>query len=300
MLWILLFQIGVVYFFGGIAKINPDWLDGQPIGLWLSRRADWPFIGPFVNEPWFVGLFTFGGLLLDLLIVPALLWKRTRPYAFGVAVVFHVTNNWIFSIGIFPWLMILATAMFFEPRWPRRAIEIFKRVLALRSSRERKRKSRAAEAIAPKLSKPVLGLLGLYVLVQIGMPLRHYFYPGDANWTEEGHCFSWHMMLRYKEIDRQEIVVKDAVSKRTWKVRLRDYMDFWQARNMLGNPDMLVQFSHFLAREKRREGVAKPQVFAFVQVALNGRQPQPLVDPNVDLAAQPRTLAPKRWVLPVH
>ena len=102
MLWILLFQIGLVYFFGGIAKINPDWLDGQPITLWLSRRADWPFIGPFVHESWFVGLFTFGGLLLDLLIVPARLWKRTRRYAFAVAVVFHVTNNWCSRLSRLP------------------------------------------------------------------------------------------------------------------------------------------------------------------------------------------------------
>lgn len=38
-LWILRFQMGVVYFFGGIAKLNGDWLRGEPMTIWLSPYA---------------------------------------------------------------------------------------------------------------------------------------------------------------------------------------------------------------------------------------------------------------------
>ena len=30
------------------------------------------------------------------------------------------------------------------------------------------------------------------------MPLRHFLYPGDPSWTEEGHNLAWHMRLRSK------------------------------------------------------------------------------------------------------
>jgi len=297
-LWILLFQFSVVYFFGGIAKLNADWLNGQPIGLWLGRRADWPVIGPFVHDAWFVGLFTFGGLLLDLFVVPALLWKRTRRYAYLAALSFHLINSWIFEIGIFPWLMIAATALYFEPDWPRKAVQSIKVFFGIREGR-RSGEAKHGRSGTPRFRRPPAALIGVYVVIQLVMPLRHFFYPGDANWTEEGHYFSWHMMLRYKEIELQQIVVKDPTTNKTWTVQLRDYMALWQARNMLMNPDMILQFSHYLAREKKRQGVATPQVFATVRVSLNGRNPQLLLDPNVDLASQPRTLAPKQWVMPL-
>ena len=39
---------------------------------------------------------------------------------------------------------------------------------------------------------------------------------------------------------------------------------------------------------------------AWIEVRLNGRPPQAFVDPAVDLAAQPRSLAPKPWILPLE
>ena len=38
-IFILQLQIGIVYFFAGIAKINPDWLlHAQPLTIWLKSR----------------------------------------------------------------------------------------------------------------------------------------------------------------------------------------------------------------------------------------------------------------------
>ncbi|MDB6039064.1 MAG: Vitamin K-dependent gamma-carboxylase [Verrucomicrobiales bacterium] len=67
----------------------------------------------------YFGLITYGGLLFDLFIVLFLLWRRTRPCAFIVAIAFHLTNNWLFDIGIFPWLAIVLTSLFFAPDWLR-------------------------------------------------------------------------------------------------------------------------------------------------------------------------------------
>ncbi len=113
-------QMGIVYFFGGVAKINVDWLRGEPLRTWLARRTGFPLIGPLFTDEWVVYLCAYGGLLLDLLAIPLLLWRRTRPLMFALLISFHFMNDRLFSIGIFPWLALAATTLFFPPDWPRR------------------------------------------------------------------------------------------------------------------------------------------------------------------------------------
>ncbi|MBC8098904.1 MAG: HTTM domain-containing protein, partial [Armatimonadetes bacterium] len=96
-LWLLRGQIAVPYFFGGIAKLNGDWLRGEPMRMWLAARTDFPVIGMWFTEEWMVYLFSYGGLLFDLLIVPLLLWRRTRWAALAVAIGFHLTNYGLFE-----------------------------------------------------------------------------------------------------------------------------------------------------------------------------------------------------------
>src|SRR5436190_11597243 len=124
-LWLLRAQIGLVYFFGGIAKLNGDWLRGEPIRDWLAARSTLPIVGQWLTHDAAAWIFAYGGLCFDLLIVPALLWKRTRVWAFMAAVLFHLTNAAVFNIGIFPWFMIAATTVYFEPDWPRRWLGSF-------------------------------------------------------------------------------------------------------------------------------------------------------------------------------
>ena len=63
-------------------------------------------------------------------------------------------------------------------------------------------------------------------------------------------------------------------------------------------PDMVLQMAHHLADVFRQRGYAHIEVYAQDIVTLNGYDPQPLIDPDVDLAAQPRDLRPESWVLP--
>ena len=107
-----------MYFFGGIAKLNSDWLAGEPMRMWLAQRSNFWLIGQFFTEEWAVYLFSYGGLLLDLFIVPLLLYSRTRALAFGLVVGFHTMNTLLFHIGIFPILALAATTLFFAPDWP--------------------------------------------------------------------------------------------------------------------------------------------------------------------------------------
>ena len=68
---------------------------------------------------------------------------------------------------------------------------------------------------------------------------------------------------------------------------------------MSTRPDMILTFSHFLANELRKQGYEKIEIRAEVWTSLNGRKLQLLVDPSVNLAAQPHSLLPAKWILPL-
>ena len=95
---------------------SPSWrptgCTANPCGpRWLLEQDS--VIGPYLDQPWCVWLVVYGGLLFDLLIVPALLWRKTRPVAFVLALAFHLANATLFDISVFPWLMGLLTVLFF-------------------------------------------------------------------------------------------------------------------------------------------------------------------------------------------
>jgi hypothetical protein len=322
-LWLLRAQMGIVYFYAGVAKLHGDWLRGEPLRTWLDERRFYPVIGPLLTQEWLPWFLSYGGLLLDLLAAPLLLWRRSRAVTFGFVVFFHLTNFLLFSIGIFPWLALAATALFFEPDWPRRAFRWWVRARRREASVTPVTSPRAVEPAAENARRRrwILAALGAYLAVQLAVPLRHLLYPGDVHWTEEGHRFSWRMKLRGKD-GWVRFLVRDPRTGESWAIdpgappsrwglrspesarpggneNERGYLTRRQVRKMAGTPDMILQFAHHLAERFREAGRADVEVRARAKVSLNGRVPQLLVDPAVDLAREPRTLLTARWILPL-
>lgn len=285
-IWVLRVQVAVVYFFAGVAKLSADWLRAEPMRTWLGERPDFPLLGPLFRTEWFVHAMSYGGLLFDLSIAPLLFWKRTRLLGFCLAVTFHLINARLFAIGIFPWLGIAATTLFFPPDWPRRFLA---RV---------DRRNQPAPTAAINENSATLTLVIAFVVVQLLVPLRHLLYPGNVDWTYEGHRFSWRMKL----LDRNagaRFTVSDPNTGTLTEVNPRTYLNRMQARKMAARPDMILQFAHFLARTWPRSGDQPVHVYARVMASLNGRKPAPLVDSSLDLAAQPRDLRHATWLLPL-
>ena len=302
-LWLLRVQVGIAYFFGGIAKLNNDWLrGGEPMRTWLSPFTGLPAIGPVFKAEWVVYSFVIGGLLLDLLVVPLLLWRRTRPYAFAASVVFNLINAVIFNIGIFPWFMLGATLIFFPPNLMRRFARAF---LSPGAALRAPAADVAAQFKQPgncsslsRRQKSIAAALGLYMLIQLLMPLRHFLYPGNVSWTEEGHNFAWHMKLRTKRGEALFTVTHPPTGQ-TWTVDPRENLQPRQYQKMAAKPEMILQYAHHLARQKRLEGFENVEVRARVLASLNGRSSQLLVDPTVDLAKVRSSLLPARWIVPL-
>ena len=292
--WLLRAQIGLVYFFGGVAKLNTDWLQGEPLRGWLGARARMPLLGPLLGQEWMVWVFAYGGLFFDLLVTPALLWRKTRGWALGLSVLFHLTNSFLFNIGIFPWFMLFASTLFLDPDWPHRWL----RRLSGRKSDTSSSPIRAAALQVPSsaIQRAAAMLLGAYLLLQMLIPLRHFLYPGNVSWTEEGHRFSWRMKLRSKDSE-VKFFVTEKTSGRTEIVDPAGDLNRSQQDEMSSRPDMILQYAHHLAAKARLGGATDVEVRAVVKTSLNGRAAQLLIDPSVDLAAQPRSLRAAPWIM---
>jgi hypothetical protein len=291
-LWLLRAQMGVVYFYGGVAKLAPDWLHGEPMRMRMSANNDFPILGRFFREEWAVYGASYGSLLFDLFIVPCLLWRRTRIAAFCAVLTFHLINARWFSIGIFPWLAISATALFLSPSWPRKIIGLFRSARPMPAPLDWKLPS-------PRKQFVVLNFVAIYLAIQFLVPLRHFLSPGGIEWNHMEHRFSWRMMLVRHE-SNAFFYVTDTNNGRTYQVTPEEFLNSRQRSALTFMPDLPLQFAHYLATVMPRKGPKPLKVEARISLSVNGRKPELFLDPNVDLAAEPRTLGRPRWLLPIH
>ncbi len=208
---VLQVQLVIVYLFGGIAKFNSDWLQAEPISVWLSVEKDWPIIGPILatrSAAYFVAYF---GLVFDLTVPFFLIWRKTRPYAIVAAIVFHLANSQLFNIGVFPWLGVASLVVFLEPETPRNWLRflrdrVLSKLVRRSSDSESSDSTQDITSSVGQLPEPtrfhkatVVTMLTTIAVVQLALPWRHWLYSGNVEWNEEGKNFAWRMMLSYKD-----------------------------------------------------------------------------------------------------
>jgi hypothetical protein len=285
--------MALVYFYGGIAKINPDWLRGEPMRWVMAHHVDFPILGRFFTQEWVVYAMSYGALMLDLCLAPLLLWRRTRIAAFFAAVLFHLMNARLFSIDVFPWLAIVATTLFLPADWPRRFLLIFRQVTPASPLADmKKRLSEGKQQI-------VFALVVVFLAIQSLVPLHPFLFSRGNQLAFMQHRFCWRMMLQRQSV-RGYFYVTDPATGRTKRVAPQDFLKPLQMVRIYWQPDTVLQCAHFLATTMPRMGTTPLTVEARIFVSINGRRPELFVDPNVNLAAQSRTLLPPRWVLPTH
>jgi len=291
--WVLRAQLAVVYLFAGLAKLNPDWLlHAQPLELWFADRADEPLIGSVLSQPTSAYVASWAAALFDLTIVGWLLWRRTTRWAYLALVVFHLATGWLFQIGLFHWVMILMTLVFFEPDWPRRWLGRFPG--SRQSTRPFRRATPAAAPLA--IRRPMLLALGFFAVVQVVLPLRHFAYPSNVRWSEEGYYLSWRVMLT----DKAGLVtyrVTDPSSERSWEAGPELVLEDWQQSHAATRPDLIVASAKLIAEHYADAGLTDVEVRADAWVSFNGGRAERLVDPTIDLASVDRGLSAKSWIL---
>lgn len=304
--WLLRFQVGIVYASAGLAKLQRDWLvEALPLRLWLPAHEGLPLVGPLLADPATAHAMAIAGAVFDVGIVPLLLWRRSRPFAWPVLVAFHVATWALFPIGVFPWVMVGASTVFFAPDWPRR--------LAARAAllRTRGRNPSGTDGATPRFAVAVVGparsasawrqrvLVGVavaWVAVMVAMPLRHLAYPGDQRWTGQGYRFAWNVLLTEKAGSASFLVTEPSTGRR-WVADPTELYTRTQVRAMSSEPDLIHQAALEIAAEERSRG-HDVEVRVDAWVSLNGRPAQRLIDPTVDLAHEPRDPWSDDWILP--
>lgn len=282
-------MLGIVYFYAGLAKLNPDWMLGAlPLRIWLPANAGMPIIGQWFDYAWVAYGMSWAGAAYDLTIPFWLSWRRTRPFAYLAVIFFHVMTAMLFNIGVFPYVMIACTLIFFNARDWRWLAAKFK--LELSASEDR---------ISLKSSPIVLGFIGIFFIWQLLMPLRHWLIAGNHLWTNEGYRFAWHVMLVEKN-GTVSYRVENPENEQFWIVYPSDYLTAQQEQQMSFQPDMIVQFAHFLADTYAVRCDCQPAVYADTYVSLNLRPGQAIVDPQVNLAQVSLTQQPADWLVPLQ
>lgn len=345
-LWLIRFQVGVPYFFAGLAKLNFDWLvRGEPLRTWMANNTDFPLFGRFFTQEPLVRAFGWGSTVFDLTVPFLLLHRRTRAPAFAVALAFHLMNSRLFGLGMFPWLMIVATTIFFAPDWPRRMADVLRRgpnrkravvvagfgfgfaigavlprgfsgvmaviagfgvavlffhLLPTRPRRPAAPSPAPADASTPgaPLRRLLVAFLAIWAAVQILLPLRHFVIPGNANWTEDGNRFAWHLLLKDSRV-RFSVLVTDRATGERWEENVRRHVERIQEMR-LKTPDMFLQLAHWIDSYHEERG-RDVRVRVRVVKSMNRRPFQPFIDPTVDLTkVRGPYVPPADWVVPLE
>jgi vitamin K-dependent gamma-carboxylase len=283
--WVFIIQLFILYTYASIAKMYPDWLDLTVPELLMKSKQHYFLVGNVLQQKFMLYLVAYGGILFDLLVIPLLLWKRTRKVAFFISLFFHLFNSFIFQVGIFPYLSLAFAVFFFEPQFIQRLFL--------------KRKTLFSEEKIeiPSHARVFKTVFVLYFIVQIALPVRHYVIQDDVLWTEEGHRLSWRMMLRVKSATTSFRVV-DKVTHLETRIKLEDYLTKKQIRSMSSKPDMMWQFAQRLKSVYAKNGMAV-EVYVKAYVGVNGGPKKQLINPNVDLASVKwNPFKHHDWILP--
>ena len=267
---VIVLQLWIVYTYASVAKLYPGWFDGSFFEILLRSKQHYYLVGEFLQEKWVHTVMAWFGFLFDLTTIPLFLNKKTRIPAFIAAVFFHLFNSFIFHIGIFPYLSLAFALFFFSSE------KINKYLL-----RGKKEYYTGNEIKIPAYRNLLIPVLVIWFVIQIGLPLRHWFFQDDVLWTEEGHRLSWRMMLRAKS-GRSTFRVVEKGTTDTIIVQKTDYLTHKQNGAVNSKPDLIWQFAQRLKREYAKKG-KDVQVFADARVSVNGQGYHQFTDPKVDL-----------------
>lgn len=288
--YILRVQTEIMLVFAGLVKLTPDWLAGEPLGLWIRDRTAGMWLEPLAQHDGLIVAACWLVIALHVLGAPLLLWRRTRFAVFLLYCVFHIGNAWAFNIGIFPWLTIAATTIFFAPDWPSRLLR--------RLGIARFDTVPPSPCRAELLPRAAMLAMAIWIAVQIALPLRGLAFASEVRWSGDGHRFSWRMRI-YDRFADGVFVVTDRDTGQQWIVHPDDFLTPRQTDKMLVRADLVHQFANHLARIWAEEG-SDVSVTAEICKSLNGRPCQPFINPKVDLtqvAVNPFGSDP--WVMPL-
>jgi len=275
---ILKLMLAIVYIYAGLAKLNVDWMiRAMPLSIWLPSKTHIPIIGSLLDQEWVHYASSWGGAIYDLSIVFFLLWKRTRVAAFIMVIIFHVLTAILFPIGMFPYIMILSTLIFFSGSLHANVLQFISNVLPDVLSYDDNDK-----AYPSKNNKLYFVILGVFMIFQMIFPLRFITHDGNVFWHEQGYRYAWRVMLMEKT-GYANFKIVDSVTQKRFYVQNDDFLTPRQEKDMATQPDFILQYGKYLGNHFISQGHKNVQVYVESYASLNGRKSQPFINHEADL-----------------
>ena len=288
--------VALVYIYAGLAKLNSDWLlNAMPLKIWLASKTDLPIIGQFMNKEWVAYLFSWFGALYDLSIPFLLLYKPTRRFAFFFVVVFHLMTRILFNIGMFPYIMIVSSLIFFDADFHHKILTFLSKLFKIDKLSFDNKKTLIEKTNLTSTLK--FRFVKLFFLAQMLIPWRYIAYPGELFWTEEGYRFSWRVMLMEKS-GYAQFKIMDTVSRKWFYVNNADFLTPFQEKQMSFQPDFILEYAHYLKKHFQAQGHKNIAIYVESHVTLNGRLSKPYINPEIDLVKEKKSFEHKNWILP--
>ncbi len=290
--------ISIVYIYAAIAKINSDWLlDAMPLQIWISSKHHFPFLGETLfQKEWFYYFMSWAGMLYDLLIPFLLFYTRTRLFGFLLVVLFHALTKLLFPIGMFPYIMIISAIIFFSPKFHDDIISKISFFLNRIFSYYNVLQNYNIKLINHcNVRKPIIWILCCFFLFQFLVPFRYVLYPGELFWHEQGYRFSWRVML-VEKTGLANFKIVDSDNGSFFYVNNDNFLTSFQEKQMSFQPDMILEYAHYLGDYYSSSNDMEVQVFVDSYVSLNGRKSQRFIKKDVDLYLEKESFRNKTWI----
>lgn len=319
---ILRFQIFAVYFIAGLKKLDTDWVFGYSMHSIADHFVFAPFRLLLSQEQVSLYIVHLGGLFIDFFSGFLLLFDQTRPVAFLFLGMFHLMNSQLFSIGMFPWMMLATMPLFCHTDWPRGLVPKFPQFLRfilpsdlpVQSSQhciynkksikpDEKQKSSVSQDRNPPPTKPstyhkvMSCVLLAYVSTQCFLPYSHGITKGYNHWTQGLYGYSWDMMVHTWNLQHLKITYID---KETGEEGYLNPKAWVLSGRWSSHPDMIKQYARCVEQRLASYNITDIELHIDVWRALNDRFQQRSVDPRVNLLeASWSPFTQTQWVLPL-
>ncbi|KAH6946928.1 hypothetical protein HPB50_016174 [Hyalomma asiaticum] len=326
----------LVYFIAGMKKTDRDWIEGHSMEG-LGRHWVFDLFKLVLTEEQVDSYVVhWGGFLLDLTMGFFMVASAVRPFGVLFCVLFNAMNSRMFAIGMFPYVMIALTTIFFDYSWPKKVAAILPSCIQnmvpdLTPSRpdfsdcwypgRRKVNVQCSRRAERRLCrwKVTAFLVSLHVILQLFLPYSHGITKGYNTWTQGSYGYSWDMMVHNWRPVHVKLVLYDNATHtahfldpeaRYGKTRLP--IKFTTSRRWHHQADMVVQFAHCI-RDRVRQDYGMKDVELYVDVWMSAQREirakwtlifwgtvRRMYDPTVNILEQPWSpFVEVPWVLPV-
>jgi hypothetical protein len=212
-------------------------------------------------------------------------------------IIFHVLTRLLFPIGMFPFIMIVSTTIFFGTEVHHRILGVFSNIL--KTNLDRYNNAQVLIWKNQTMYRLRVGMLIIFFVFQLLFPFRYLVYPGELFWTEEGYRFSWRVMLMEKA-GYAQFKIQDSRTGEAFYIDNSDFLTPFQEKQMATQPDLMLEYAQFLKQHFESQGHQHLEIYVESYVAINGRRSQTYINPQVNLLEYKDNFEHKNWIEPFN